>query len=160
MFLSVGTNLGNKAENLKKAIEEIKDMAEIIACSSVYETAAFGIAEQPRFLNQVIEIKTVFGPLELLQRLQDIEKCMGRIRTIKNGPRIIDIDILFYGDKIIHTELVTIPHPSIVKRSSVLIPLCDIAPDFLHPTEKKTIREIVAFLPEEEKKRVVRLSHF
>jgi 2-amino-4-hydroxy-6-hydroxymethyldihydropteridine diphosphokinase len=144
VFCSLGTNLGNKKENLSNAIKEIKKIAEIIACSSVYETEPCDIIEQLLFLNQVIKIETGFGPLELLKELQDIEKSMGRIRTIKNGPRIIDIDILFYGDKIINTEVLTIPHSGTATRQSVLMPLYEIAPEFVHPTEKKTVKYLLS----------------
>src|SRR3989338_10875724 len=104
IFIGLGTNLGNKEKNLKHAIEEIKKVAEVLVCSSLYETEPIGLANQPLFYNQIIEIRTMLSPEALLVALKDIEKKLGRVPTIRNGPRIIDCDILYYGKKVMQTE--------------------------------------------------------
>ena len=108
IFIGLGTNLGNKKENLKHAIEEIKKVAEVLACSLIYETEPVGLANQPLFYNQMLEIRTLLNPEALLLVLKDIEKNMGRVSTIRNGPRIIDCDILYYGKKVMQTEALEI----------------------------------------------------
>jgi 2-amino-4-hydroxy-6-hydroxymethyldihydropteridine diphosphokinase len=142
IFLGLGTNLGNKDANLKEAIKQIATIATVEKQSPVYNTEPFGITAQPCFLNQVVQITTGLELRDLLQKLQQVEVSMGRIYTIKNGPRIIDIDLLFFGHQIIKDNNIEIPHPSIVLRESVLQPLCDIAPDFVHPVECKKIEEL------------------
>ncbi len=152
--MGLGTNLGNKEENLKHAIEEIKKVAEVLLCSPVYETEPIGLANQPLFYNQVLEIRTPLNPEALLVALKDIEKKLGRVPTIRNGPRTIDCDILYYEKRIVETETLVIPHPRAAERAFVLVPLANIAPEFLDPVQKKKIRELVKELPEEEKKKV------
>ncbi len=154
MFIGLGTNLGNKQENLKKAVEEVKRSSEIIAVSSLYETEPYGIIDQPLFYNHVLEIKTDFSPEALLIKLQGIEYKIGRVRTVKNGPRIIDLDILFYGDMVLEKENLSIPHPRIHERAFVLIPMSEIASSFLHPVFKKTILELLSEIPKQEQEKV------
>jgi 2-amino-4-hydroxy-6-hydroxymethyldihydropteridine diphosphokinase len=142
VFLGLGTNLGNKEGNLNEAIRHIATFATIIKQSPMHVTEPFGITAQPAFLNQVIQIETILAPEQLLEQLQKIEAKMGRIKTIRNGPRIIDVDILFYNNEIIKTITLGIPHPEITSRESVLLPMSEIAPEFIHPTENKTIAEL------------------
>jgi 2-amino-4-hydroxy-6-hydroxymethyldihydropteridine diphosphokinase len=135
VFLGLGSNLGNREENLRNARTHIVQLiGSIIKESGIYETTAWGITEQSAFLNQVIEIETNFSPSAVLHLILSIEQKMGRIRQIKWGERIIDIDILYYNNEIISTETLTIPHPFIQERKFVLVPLAEIAPDFAHPT--------------------------
>ncbi|MCU0325249.1 MAG: 2-amino-4-hydroxy-6-hydroxymethyldihydropteridine diphosphokinase [Spirosomaceae bacterium] len=139
LYLGLGTNIGDRLHNLQTARELInRQMGKIIIESSIYETAAWGLTNQGAFLNQAIAVKTRRSPDNLLKILLQIEKQMGRIREIKWGPRIIDIDILYYGNQIIETADLTIPHPFIQERKFVLAPLTEIAPDYIHPKNKKT----------------------
>lgn len=134
IFLGLGSNLGNREENLSTAQKLIEEkVGKIRSKSSVYETAAWGITEQNAFLNQVIEVETHFSPSAVLHLVLKIEKDMGRIREIKWGERSIDIDILYYNNEVISTENLVVPHPFIQERKFVLVPLCEIAPAFVHP---------------------------
>ncbi len=143
VYLGLGSNLGDCAANLSLASEKIKHLGRIVKKSSIYETEPWGFKEQPAFLNQVLQIRTTLEAGELLTNIKIIEKDMGRIKTIKNGPRIIDIDILFFDDLILKTDLLTIPHQHILHRAFVLVPLNEIAPKFIHPLENKTIHELL-----------------
>lgn len=134
VFLSIGSNLGDRAQQLLDAERWIaQEIGIIIARSSVYETAPWGVTHQPNFYNRVLQIATELSPEVLLTMALGIEQRMGRIRTIKMGARTIDIDILFYGDSIVCTKDLQIPHPHIAARKFVLIPLVEIAPHFEHP---------------------------
>ena len=128
---------------LNKAIKFIeKEMGTILRMSSVYSTAAWGNTHQPDFLNQVIIIETKLNPDTLMKAILQIEKKMGRIRTIKNAPRIIDIDILFYNKEIIKNDSLTIPHPFLQDRNFVLTPLNELSPRFMHPVLQKNIHQL------------------
>ncbi len=153
----MGTNLGDKKENLTRAINEIKKIGEVLACSSVYETEPVGFVNQPFFYNQVIEVQATVPPQELLVVLKNIEQKMGRVSTMRNGPRIIDCDMLYYGNVTLKTDVLTIPHPRAAERAFVLIPLSDIAPEFVDPQKKKQIREMVEGLSKEERNKVKQL---
>lgn len=144
IFLGLGSNLGNREENLSTAQRLIEEkVGKIRSKSSIYETAAWGVTEQNAFLNQVLEVKTSFSPSAVLHLVLKIEKDMGRIREIKWGERSIDIDILYHNNKIISTKDLTIPHPFIQERKFVLVPLCEIAPAFIHPKLKQTNLELL-----------------
>lgn len=144
-YLLIGGNLGNRVHNLAKARMNIEnDLGAIIKVSSIYETASWGITEQPDFLNQVLLIQTKFSAEEIMQSILSIENKMGRIRTEKNASRIIDIDILFFNDEIINQKDLTIPHPEIQNRKFALIPLNEIAPHFLHPVFKQSIQNLLS----------------
>lgn len=134
VYLLLGTNQGNRGRNLEQATDHIvKVGSEIIKKSSIYETAPWGITDQPPFLNLVIHFRTTENPHSLLEKLLNIEREMGRKRIGKWGPRIIDIDILFYDNRTINTEDLTIPHPEIQNRMFTLLPLKEIAPNLIHP---------------------------
>lgn len=138
-YLGLGSNLGNREENLQTAQRFIAEkFGTIISLSSIYETAAWGLTEQNAFLNQVLCVETKFPPIEVLQIILEIEKLMGRIREHKWGARIIDIDILYYANKIVSLPNLAIPHPFIQERRFVLVPLCEIAGEFIHPKFKQT----------------------
>ncbi len=153
-YLSLGTNMGDKKKNLLEAAEKIGNLenTKITAQSTIIETEPFGYTEQDMFLNSCLEIKTLFTPQELLKELLGIELQMGRVREIKWGPRIIDIDILFFDDEIIGEADLAVPHPWICERMFVLEPLSEIAPNFVHPLEKKTVGTLKRILEKELKK--------
>lgn len=141
-FIGIGSNLGNKEENIRKAVELIKKKCKILKKSSLYETEPIGFKKQDWFLNSVVEIETGLKPIELLEFLQSIEKNLKRAKTIKYGPRIIDLDILFYGNEILKEKNLVVPHPRLHERLFVLEPLKEIAPRFVHPVLKKKIDEL------------------
>jgi len=144
VFLSLGSNLNDRLlflENAKKNLCKLK--IEIEKESSIYETEPLEFHEQPFFLNQVLKIKTSLEPLKLLFFIKNIEQKMGRIQRQKNGPREIDIDILFYNVMIINLPELIIPHPAICKRRFVLVPMVEIEPDFVHPVAGKTVKELL-----------------
>ncbi|MBI1768044.1 MAG: 2-amino-4-hydroxy-6-hydroxymethyldihydropteridine diphosphokinase [Bacteroidetes bacterium] len=144
IFLLLGSNLGDRLSCLSLCLELIEEhVGTIIKKSSIYETTAWGRTDQPDFLNQAIEIETPFPPTELLSACQNIEKKIGRQREEKWGARTIDIDIIYFGDKIIHSNELTIPHPRMTERKFVLIPLTQISPSFVHPILKKTSEELL-----------------
>ena len=148
VYLSLGTNMGDKKKNLLEAIEKIGKLenTKVTSQSTILETEPFGYIEQDMFLNACIEIKTLFTPQELLEKLLSIELEMGRVRTIKWGPRIIDIDILFFDDEIIQDKNLAVPHPWISERMFVLEPLCEIAPNLIHPLERKPVATLKRIL--------------
>jgi 2-amino-4-hydroxy-6-hydroxymethyldihydropteridine diphosphokinase len=142
IFIALGTNLGEREANLNRARAELAPDVTLIQASLIYETAPWGYADQPDFLNQVVEIQTTLGPVELLAHLKRIETGMGRLETFRNGPRLIDLDILFYGQRVIHEPDLDIPHPRLQERAFVLVPLSDLAPDFVHPELGRTVEAL------------------
>ncbi len=141
VVLLLGGNLGNRVQNLSKALEALQqDIGTVQKKSSIYETAAWGITDQPNFLNQVVIIKTHLTAQEVIKKIFIIEKQLGRERLIKMGPRLIDIDILFYDNKIIEEENLIIPHPRIQERKFVLEPLNEIIPNYIHPIINKSVQ--------------------
>lgn len=142
-YLITGTNLGNRQDNLKRAIAEIeKKIGSVASCSSVYETEPWGLSNQPSFYNQALSIDTALDVWSLLASTLAIEASMGRVRAERYGTRIIDIDILFFENMVIHSEKLTIPHPRIRERNFVLAPLAEIAPALVHPVLHQTIQEL------------------
>jgi dihydroneopterin aldolase/2-amino-4-hydroxy-6-hydroxymethyldihydropteridine diphosphokinase len=139
-YISLGTNVGNKKENLVNAINHISEENEIIKKSSLYKTEPWGNKEQDSFINQVIYIKTNMSSHKLMAFLLSTEKKMGRERKEKWGPRIIDLDILFYENEIINEEELTIPHPHITERKFILVPLMEISETIKHPLTERTIK--------------------
>jgi 2-amino-4-hydroxy-6-hydroxymethyldihydropteridine diphosphokinase len=136
--------MGNNHEQLLLAKKNIiADIGQVTASSSMYSTAAWGNTEQADFLNQVLMVETNLTPSKLLQSVLNIEKTMGRVRTIKNAPRIIDIDILFFNNDIVKLKNLSIPHPEIQNRRFVLTPLAELSPNFVHPSLKKTINQLL-----------------
>lgn len=145
IFLGLGSNLGNKKANLDRAITTINRHYDIkvVATSSIIETEPWGMTEQLEFLNMAIEIETELNPKSLLNEIMRIEDDLGRVRDIKWGPRIIDIDILFYDTLILNVDELNIPHPYLSERDFVLKPLNEIASDFVHPVSGMTVKELL-----------------
>ena len=148
VYLSLGTNLGDRAANLRAAIAAFAKLGEVRAVSSFYETEPVEMARQPWFLNCAVELETELMPRQLLAALLDIERNMGRQRRrLPKGPRIIDIDILLFGNSIVETRGLTIPHPAMHERRFVLEPLAEIAPEARHPALKKSVSEVKNAMP-------------
>ncbi|QDW24094.1 2-amino-4-hydroxy-6-hydroxymethyldihydropteridine diphosphokinase [Pedobacter sp. KBS0701] len=143
-YLLLGGNLGNREANLKKAIELLNDkIGKVIAISSLYETAAWGKTDQPAFLNQAIALQTNLGALEVLDLALSIEQELGRVRKDKWGERLIDIDLILFGDQIINIpDKLQVPHPHMQSRKFVMEPMAEIAPEVLHPVLGETILSI------------------
>jgi 2-amino-4-hydroxy-6-hydroxymethyldihydropteridine diphosphokinase len=139
VYLLIGGNMGERMANLAAARNRINiDCGRITASSSIYETEAWGYKEQPAFLNQALAIETSLEAEKLMEEILKIEMALGRKREIRLGPRIIDIDIIYFNDEIINSSNLTIPHPSMADRKFVLTPLVEIAPAFIHPILLKT----------------------
>jgi 2-amino-4-hydroxy-6-hydroxymethyldihydropteridine diphosphokinase len=145
VYLALGSNLGNRAANLKEAIASLPPQVEVKARSAVYETPPIGFADQDMFLNQVIRGETYLQPELLLKHLKRLEIALGRKPSFENGPRLIDMDILFYDDLVLYSTALTIPHPRLHERGFVLVPLLDIAAELEHPVKKKSVRELALF---------------
>jgi 2-amino-4-hydroxy-6-hydroxymethyldihydropteridine diphosphokinase len=151
VYLSLGSNLGDRLQYLKKATAKIGESDSIVVrkISAVYETDPVGNPDQPRFFNLVALIETDLKPLRLLDYLLDIEQKLGRERTEKWGSRTIDIDILLYDERIINSDRLTLPHPRMHKRRFVLVPLAQIHPNFFHPLLKKSIEDLLRLCPDQ-----------
>ena len=147
VYLSLGSNLGDRAANLRAAIERLAEAGTVKATSGLYETEPVDFRDQPWFLNCVVALETGKTPRGLLAHALTIEGAMGRQRAGNKGPRVIDIDILLFGNRVIEEPGLKIPHPAMHERRFVLEPLAEIAPEALHPTIKRTARRLLAGLP-------------
>ncbi|HUH99068.1 MAG TPA: 2-amino-4-hydroxy-6-hydroxymethyldihydropteridine diphosphokinase [Anaerolineales bacterium] len=143
-YLALGTNLGDRPANLRAALDSLPPEVRIVAESKIYLTPPWGVEDQPSFLNMAVKCETALGPEALLKRLKQGEVRLGRQPSFRWGPRLIDIDILFYDELIFKSGTLTIPHPHLQERAFVLVPLAEIAPGLVHPVLKETIQEMLA----------------
>ena len=151
VYLSLGSNLGDREANLRDAIAQLPPVLRV---SPVYETEPVDYTDQDWFLNLVVEAETDLPPDELLSHIAAVERALGRVRTTPKGPRTIDIDILLYGDTVVNTPTLQIPHPRMDSRRFVLAPLADLAPDLLHPITRRSIREMLEAAPAQDMRRI------
>jgi 2-amino-4-hydroxy-6-hydroxymethyldihydropteridine diphosphokinase len=149
VYLALGSNIGNRQENLSIALQRLREIVDIDKISSVYETEPVGYLDQPCFLNMVCHGQTVPSPHELLRKIKAIEEALGRKPSFRNAPRPIDIDILLYDDLCLETEHLTIPHPRMSERAFVLVPLVEIAPTAVEPRSGKTVQDLLLAIPQE-----------
>jgi 2-amino-4-hydroxy-6-hydroxymethyldihydropteridine diphosphokinase len=155
VYLGLGSNLGDRRSNLNRARERIESPeCHILRASSLYETAPRDVLDQPKFLNQVIEVDTGLFPRMLHTRLQQIEREIGRKPTVPKGPRVIDLDILLFGNSVIATAALEIPHPRMAERRFVLEPLAELAPDLRHPVTRQSVREMLGAVMDQQVKRL------
>ncbi len=149
VFLALGSNLGDREANLEAAIAALPPDVSVLDRSPIYETDPRYILDQPPFLNMALRGRTRLDAVALLGRLKSIERELGRTPTVRFGPRIIDLDIIFFGDAVIRTPDLAVPHPALAERAFVLRPLADIAPDKRHPETRRTVRDMLAELADD-----------
>jgi len=142
-YIGLGSNMGDRFANLFDALGLLINSSALKKISSVYKTDPQGYREQPDFLNCVVEAETDMDPHGLLRDVKGIEKLMGREINFRNGPRLIDLDILLYGAEVIETDDLIVPHPRLQERAFMLVPMCEIAPDVVHPVLHKTMTELL-----------------
>ena len=146
VFIAIGSNMGERESNCLRAVDKLSstDSIELVARSSLYLTAPWGMTEQRDFVNAVVEIRSSLPPSVLMERLREIECSMGRRPSVKWGERVIDLDIIYYGERVLEEPGLKIPHPRMRERGFVLVPLEEIAPDFKHPVSGQTTRELTS----------------
>ena len=143
VYLALGSYIGNRLANLKAAISNLTPQMAVKKKSSIYETPPWGFADQAAFLNQVVKVVTYLNPEALLAHLKRLEVALGRVPSFENGPRLMDIDILFFDDVVMDTPPLVIPHPRLHERAFVLVPLVELAPDLVHPVLHKSVSELL-----------------
>ena len=150
-YLGLGSNLGDREDNLRGAVSLLRQRVSLIVLSAVYETEPWGYTSQPNFLNLVCAVETGLSPQELLELAQGVERELGRVPTFRYGPRTMDVDILLYGDEVIETPDLRIPHPRFSERAFALVPLAEIAPALVHPVLRKSIAKLLEEVSGREK---------
>lgn len=148
-YLAIGSNLGDRIGNLRRAVAMLAPEVTLLAASPLYETAPAYVVDQPRFVNGALKVETALAPRALLTKLKEIEQAVGRQPGLRYGPRIVDLDILFLGDTVLADRDLEIPHPRLAERLFVLRPLADIAPGLLHPVMKRSVEALHAALPDD-----------
>lgn len=146
VFLGLGSNMGDRRAHLDKALELLSQRVQVVEVSSTYDTEPVGNVDQPRFLNLVCKVRTRLAPMGFLTLAKGIESKLGRQQRSPNAPRPIDIDILFFGEQVMATAKLTIPHPRLAERAFVLVPLAEIDPNLVHPVSRKTVQDMLAAL--------------
>jgi len=146
VFIAIGSNLGNRESNIRTALQFLREKVTVLKISSTYETEPMYVEDQNWFLNSVAKIETDMSPIELLRYLKDVERRMGREKRPRYSPRIIDLDILFYGKQVVIQNDLMIPHPKIQERRFVLVPLVEIEPDYVHPTLQRKASQLLSEL--------------
>ena len=149
-FLGLGTNLGDRLDNLRQAVAALSACGQVLAVSPVYETAPVGVTDQPAFLNMALKLETSLKPQDLLQAVKQMETTLGRTQTVRWGPRVIDIDILLFDQIQMDEPHLHIPHPRLCERSFALTPLADVGGDQLHPIHQCTIARLLTQLPADD----------
>jgi 2-amino-4-hydroxy-6-hydroxymethyldihydropteridine diphosphokinase len=144
-FIGVGSNLGDREANIRQALQFLEQLPEttIVRGSSLYDTEPVGVSDQPNFLNGVVQIETHLAPRQLLWNLMLIERRLGRVRTQQWGPRVIDLDLLLYGEEVVDEDDLQVPHPLMTQRSFVMVPLVEIEPLLVHPVTNQTMLSIL-----------------
>ena len=151
VFVSLGSNIGDRLEFLQKAVDALGNASgfKVIAASPVYETEPVGKKDQPRFLNAAVELESLLSPDSILVNLKQIERAVGRTPSQKWGPREIDLDLIYVGNLVVKSPMLTLPHPEVAVRRFVLTPLAEIAPDFVDPLRKRTLRDLLSSCPDQ-----------
>ncbi len=155
VYLGLGTNLGDRVANLRAAVAALETVAEVEALSRIYETAPLYVTDQPAFLNMAARARTALRPSDLLRGLKGIETELGRVASLRYGPRLIDLDILLYDDTVVEADDLVIPHPRLPERRFALAPLADVGAQARHPLAGRTVADLLSALPEDDDVRVV-----
>ena len=149
-YIGLGSNLGDRMTTLQTAVQRLESLGRVAEVSSLYQTEPVGYLEQPPFLNAVVALETVLAPIDLLHALLGIERDLGRMRTFRNAPRTVDLDLLLVDNVILDTTELTLPHPRLHERAFVLVPLAEVAPEAVHPVSGQTVWELLGALPDRD----------